>query len=742
MSIISLKNVSKFYYNKNTISSGFNKLNLDIDMGEFVVITGESGSGKSTLLNVISGLDSYEEGEMYINGEETSHYNEIDYENYRRKYIGNIFQHFNLINSYTVYQNIELVLLLNGYNKNEIEDKILDIIKTVGLTKYKNTKASKLSGGQKQRVAIARALAKDTPIIVADEPTGNLDIQSAKSIMKLLKDISANKLVVIVTHNYEQVENYATRKISMNDGKIIEDKNIQPHTKIEAELVKYEDLTLFNKFRLGIRNAFNIKAKFMLLFLVYFFLTLLVFSEYSSLEKQSFDQSLEGYNEVFQDSSVNRVILNKKDKSVFSDDEIESISKLNNIERVEKNDLLLDTRGRIYDEIGNFYLLASLKSLKNLDHVDEGSLPQNENEIVIEGPRNAYDLTYYEGKIIGKEYTFQENNQGIDLGKVKITGIIYNDENGNYLDNYKIYAHESMLEKISSSLYTVYLNVKFDIDGYIVDRSDFAFNKYVMPSSKVSDGEILVNNRLNSYCNDYNCLNKKMDIKVSSIYFDDSMNLKVTNILDKDNFRRLVEYDKYDDYSESVFISENDYNRLFKKGNYQISIYLDDLKKDATSIEELHDLGYNTYYMKENLVNPAAEIMGIMNVMKSAVFLVATVALFFISYFIIKIILKSRNIYFSTIRILGATKKVSRQLLNIELFVDINVAYFTFLILIILSKSDTIGWRFLQELVSFFTLKDYIAIYIILSMMSLLISNRYAHKLFKNSVMSTYREEV
>lgn len=117
MSMIRLSNVSKFYYNKTTISSGFTKMNLELNMGEFVVITGESGSGKSTLLNVISGLDSYEEGEMYINGEETSHYTEVDYENYRRKYIGNIFQDFNLINSYTVFQNVELVLLLNGYKK-------------------------------------------------------------------------------------------------------------------------------------------------------------------------------------------------------------------------------------------------------------------------------------------------------------------------------------------------------------------------------------------------------------------------------------------------------------------------------------------------------------------------------------------------------------------------------------------------------------------------------------------------
>ena len=229
--MITLKNVSKYYYQKGVIASGFTKLNLKLEIGEFVVITGESGSGKSTLLNVISGLDSYEEGEMYINGHETSHYTESDFEEYRRKYISNIFQNFNLVNSYTVFQNIELALLIHGKTGKEAKNRAIELIKQVGLFKYKNTKASKLSGGQKQRVAIARALANDTPIIIADEPTGNLDSKTAKDIMKLLYEISENKLVIIVTHNIELVDQFATRKIKMHDGRILEDKVIEKKNK-------------------------------------------------------------------------------------------------------------------------------------------------------------------------------------------------------------------------------------------------------------------------------------------------------------------------------------------------------------------------------------------------------------------------------------------------------------------------------------------------------------------------------
>ena len=200
--MIKLNNVSKFYYQDGVIATGFTKVNLELHIGEFVVITGESGSGKSSLLNVISGLDTYEEGEMYINGEETSHYTEEDFVEYRKKYVTNIFQSFNLVNSYTVYQNIELALLLDGSKKSDVKKKVDELINLVNMKKFRNTKVSKLSGGQKQRVAIARALAYDTPIIVADEPTGSLDRAQSKSILELLHKISKDKDLSDTEINY------------------------------------------------------------------------------------------------------------------------------------------------------------------------------------------------------------------------------------------------------------------------------------------------------------------------------------------------------------------------------------------------------------------------------------------------------------------------------------------------------------------------------------------------------------
>ena len=222
--ILSLKKVSKFYYNKGLVASGFSKISLDFYLGEFVVITGESGCGKSTLLNVLSGLDTYEEGEMYINGMETSHYSNEEAEHYRKSYIGNIFQSFNLVSSYTVYQNIELVLLLNGFKKKDIKNKVIELIKEVDLYKYRNSKVSHLSGGQKQRVAIVRTLMMEPDIILFDEPTSALDPEMVGEVLDLIKMVAEeNKTMIIVSHEMNFVKSIATRILFLDNGKILFD---------------------------------------------------------------------------------------------------------------------------------------------------------------------------------------------------------------------------------------------------------------------------------------------------------------------------------------------------------------------------------------------------------------------------------------------------------------------------------------------------------------------------------------
>ena len=210
-------------------------------MGEFVAITGESGSGKSTLLRIISGMDTFDDGELYVDGQPTFQYDEDDWEEYRRTKIGFVFQDYSLIGHYTAKENIVSALLIMGVPEKEAGDKAIHYLERVGLSAQRDQRASKLSSGQKQRLSIARALAKDTDIIVADEPTGNLDSETGAQIVKLLRDLSQDHLVIMVTHNYEQVEKYVTRKVRLHDGSLILDVSENMDTNQKSEVSENMD---------------------------------------------------------------------------------------------------------------------------------------------------------------------------------------------------------------------------------------------------------------------------------------------------------------------------------------------------------------------------------------------------------------------------------------------------------------------------------------------------------------------
>ena len=238
---IKLQNISKYYYSETAVTQALQGINLEFRMGEFVAITGESGSGKSTLLRIISGMDSFDDGELYVDGQPTFQYDEDDWEEYRRTKIGFVFQDYSLIGHYTAKENIVSALLIMGVPEKEAGDKAIHYLERVGLSAQRDQRASKLSSGQKQRLSIARALAKNTDIIVADEPTGNLDSETGAQIVKLLRDLSQDHLVIMVTHNYEQVEKYVTRKVRLHDGSLILDVSENMDTNQKSEVSENTD---------------------------------------------------------------------------------------------------------------------------------------------------------------------------------------------------------------------------------------------------------------------------------------------------------------------------------------------------------------------------------------------------------------------------------------------------------------------------------------------------------------------
>ena len=238
---IKVQNISKYYYSETAVTQALQGINLEFRMGEFVAITGESGSGKSTLLRIISGMDTFDDGELYVDGQPTFQYDEDDWEEYRRTKIGFVFQDYSLIGHYTAKENIVSALLIMGVPEKEAGDKAIHYLERVGLSAQRDQRASKLSSGQKQRLSIARALAKDTDIIVADEPTGNLDSETGAQIVKLLRDLSQDHLVIMVTHNYEQVEKYVTRKVRLHDGSLILDVSENMNTDQKSDVSENMD---------------------------------------------------------------------------------------------------------------------------------------------------------------------------------------------------------------------------------------------------------------------------------------------------------------------------------------------------------------------------------------------------------------------------------------------------------------------------------------------------------------------
>ena len=221
--MLQIKNIKKEYKTGNLTQVALNGVSLNLRDSEFVAILGPSGSGKTTLLNIIGGLDRYDSGDLIINDVSTKKYKSRDWDSYRNHTVGFVFQSYNLIPHQTILSNVEIALTISGVGIKERKKRAKEALKKVGLEAHIHKKPNQLSGGQMQRVAIARALVNNPDILLADEPTGALDSETSVQVMELLKEVAKDRLVVMVTHNPELAEEYATRIVKVKDGKIIHD---------------------------------------------------------------------------------------------------------------------------------------------------------------------------------------------------------------------------------------------------------------------------------------------------------------------------------------------------------------------------------------------------------------------------------------------------------------------------------------------------------------------------------------
>ena len=263
--MLEIKNINKSYKVGDFKQKVLKNVSIKFRKNEFVSILGHSGSGKTTLLNLIGGLDRYDSGDIIINGKSTKNFKDKDWDAYRNNSIGFIFQSYNLINHISILDNVEMGMTLSGISRKKRHMKAIEVLKRVGLEEHINKKPNQLSGGQMQRVAIARALANDPDIILADEPTGALDSKTSKSIMNLIKEISKDKLVIMVTHNEDIAKEYSSRIIRLSDGEITNDSN--PINKLDDDnkyKLKKTSMSFLTALNLSLRNIITKKGRTLL----------------------------------------------------------------------------------------------------------------------------------------------------------------------------------------------------------------------------------------------------------------------------------------------------------------------------------------------------------------------------------------------------------------------------------------------------------------------------------------------
>ena len=267
--MLELKNITKDYISGDSTVQALKGISIEFRKSEFVSILGQSGCGKTTLLNIVGGLDRYTSGDLVINGKSTKKFKDKDWDAYRNYSVGFVFQNYNLIPHQTILSNVELALTISGVSREERKERAIKALEDVGLKEQIHKKPNQLSGGQMQRVAIARALVNNPDIILADEPTGALDTKTSVQIMEILKEISKDKLIVMVTHNPELAEKYSTRIVKILDGVITDDS--KPFTEEDREKekdAKAKDgrtaMKFFTALRLSLNNLMTKKGRTLL----------------------------------------------------------------------------------------------------------------------------------------------------------------------------------------------------------------------------------------------------------------------------------------------------------------------------------------------------------------------------------------------------------------------------------------------------------------------------------------------
>ncbi len=637
--------------------------------------------------------------------------------------------------------------------------------------------------------------------------------------MKTLSKVSSDRLVIIVTHNYEQVEPYVTRKLTMNDGRLIEDRrfdrvmppqadlNPQEGAVIESQIEEnqsenmdfsmqldrvpeelrrefkhekkaeenkassethrarkqdtsrnqaYEDLDgrnqnlpLSGEVRLGLRNTFNLPIKFILLLLVYTFVVVAVIGQYTSMKNKLHQGDILGANGYFANTQAERILITKNDRSLFTAEDFEKLKDTPNVSNIIKDDISVDKGVEV--AIDDAYLDGGFYPVDMISKVDVGRLPQNDNEIVLAvGDLSMAKNTLKElgDKAIGKAVTISDiTNTDVKLaaGGATIVGIVWNSSqapSSMAFGSDRVYGSEALGKEIATKLNASASTTTITYGNVAGNPS--TGSQTVIPSSNVPEGQAYIFDEKQANYDNGAAKGKGVTVSVKNTYYTQDIWLKVADVITQDNIAKKlgISKDDYATYSSYLYVNPSDYAALYQRDSYQVTIMTEDETEAGATVANLKADGFKPLQLKDTLTDISGGFSFVIKLISFAGLIIEMVVLFFIAYAVIRLVMRSRNSYYSTLRILGASKKNTNRILNVELFVIMTIACALNFVAMVLIKYDVIHSKALVEQLSFLRPSDCLVLLVLLLGTSLLIGNRYSKKIFESSAMKSYREVV
>ena len=601
--LLVLKDLSKYYTSGQQVVMALHQLDLSFRQGEFVAITGESGSGKSTLAHVLGGILPYENGELYVDGAPTSHYDSADWEEYRRSRVSFVSQDYGILPGSTVLGNVVSALRLVGIPDREARGRAEEALRRVDLWALRGRRAAKLSSGQKQRLAIARALAKPAPILIADEPTGNLDPENSAAVIRLLAEAAKDRLVILITHEFDEAADAVTRRVILRDGQVTMDASLRDPLPLREEAChepapKGKGLGRFIAgLQLRSRPVWSgvLLGLFALTAFGLFAFAGTVLANLDDTFTRTYDDS------AFRNGNSRRIVVIRPDGEDFAPEEVDALRSLDHVEWTEEYSYLNDLRcGYLEDEHYNFRF--------SRDQVGEGVYDVYES-VFLKTEHMPFARSVPEGA--GAEGFLSagrmpETVYEVVAGDEALLGQTF----PLYLQDEKIWGADSYIcfevtvvgiTQQGSGLY-LHRDVGRAVTGYLRKTGVL----YLPVYEELEEGSALI--RRGSYQIVENYVKDPFDggdtvrgpwpfpIKLHVVDYENWERIPIAILFSADRntepLQRLVAGEIPSTLNAAVGVSPEDFTQLAPTQSDQISLYLEDYAYTDRMLEELHALGY------------------------------------------------------------------------------------------------------------------------------------------------------